>query len=148
MKGDDLYFVSKELKRLFIVNLVGNTWTSVKTIQSDSGSTFTPDQIASITGQDSPDDLMYFAEDGSGSKDIHARGRDPDTGDYKFFTIIKGYTSSETTGLTFSPDNKYMYFAHQGWSEIWQIWREDGCSFGNGIYSDVDYHEVARRSLL
>ena len=148
VKGDKLYFVTKGQKRLYIVDLAGDTWTSVDTIQSDSGSAFTPDQIARISGKDSADDILYFAEDGSGNQDIHARGRDPDTGDYKFFTIIKGYTSSETTGLTFSPDNKYMYFAHQGWSEIWQIWREDGCSFGNGIYSDVDYHEVARRSLL
>ena len=82
-------------------------------------------QVAHITGSDSPDDLLYFTEDGDGTQDIHARGTDTN-GDYKFFTIIQGYSSTETVGLTFSLDNKYMYFAHQKNSEIWQIWRDDG----------------------
>mmetsp|Transcript_21378 Transcript_21378/g.32302 ORF Transcript_21378/g.32302 Transcript_21378/m.32302 type:complete len:357 (-) Transcript_21378:518-1588(-) len=146
VKGNELYFVTKGQRRLYIVDLLSNTWTSTGTIQSDSGNTFSPDQVARITGSNSPDDLLYFAEDGSGSQDIHARGLDQN-GVYKFFTIIQGYTSTETTGLTFSPDNKYMYFAHQGNSEIWQIWREDGCSFGNGIYLDVNYHEFISRYL-
>ena len=90
---------------------------------------------------------MYFTEDGDGTQDIHARGTNTN-GDYKFFTIIQGYSSTETVGLTFSLDNKYMYFAHQKNSEIWQIWRDDGCSFGNGIYMDVNYHvTIARYSI-
>lgn len=126
VKGNRLYFVTKGQRRLYIVDLDSNTWRASETIQSDSGSEFTPDQVARITGSNSPDDILYFAEDGGGNQDIHGRGRDPADDTYKFFTIIRGYSSTETTGLTFSPDNKYMYFAHQGDSEIWQIWREDG----------------------
>jgi len=146
VKGDEMYFVTKYQKRLYIVDLAGSTWTSTATIQSDGGMTFEPDQIARITGSNSPDDLLYFAEDGSGTRDIHARGMDAN-GDFKFFTIIQGYSSTETSGLTFSPNNKYMYFAHQANSEIWQIWRDDGCTFGNGVYLDVNYHEFVSRYL-
>lgn len=134
-----MYFVTKGQRRLYIVDLDSNTWTSGPTIQDSSGNEFTPDQVARITGSNSPNDILYFAEDGSGNQDIHALGLD-EFGDKKYFTIIRGYSSTETTGLTFSPDNKYMYFAHQGNSEIWQIWREDGCSFGDGNYLDVNYH--------
>lgn len=146
VKGDELYFVTKGQKRLYIVDLTSDTWISTGTIQSDTGETFSPDQISRITRSNSPDDLLYFAEDGSGTADIHARGMDQN-GEYRFFTIIQGYSTTETSGLTFSPDNKYMYFAHQGASEIWQIWREDGCTFGNGVYLDVNYHEFVSRYL-
>lgn len=145
VKNNELYFVTKVQQRLYIVDLVGDTWTSSATIQSDDCSAFSPDQVARIAGSNSPDDLLYFTEDGGGTQDIHARGKDSNDGEYKFFTIIQGYSNTETVGLTFSLDNKYMYFGHQGNSEIWQIWREDGCSFGNGIYLDVNYHQQIAR---
>ena len=149
IKGNSMYFVSKVQARMYILDLAGNTWESIATIEDDSGTIFAGDQIARITGSDSPDDLLYFTEDSSSStQDIHARGIDQETGEYKFFTIIQGFVDSETTGLTFSPDNKYMYFAHQDNSEIWQIWREDGCSFGNGNYLDVKYHDYVGRRFL
>ena len=144
VKNNTLYFVTKSQERLYTVNLGGKNWTSSATIESDDCAAFTPYQVAHITGSDSPDDLLYFTEDGDGTQDIHARGTNTN-GDYKFFTIIQGYSSTETVGLTFSLDNKYMYFAHQKNSEIWQIWRDDGCSFGNGIYMDVNYHETIAR---
>lgn len=146
VKGNQLYFVTKGQKSLYIVDLDSNTWTETRTLQDDN-SYFSPDQIARITGSNSPEDILYFVEDGSGSQDVHARGLDPSDGEYKFYTIIQGYSSTETTGLSFSPDNKYMYFAHQSNSEIWQIWREDGCEFGNGSYIDVLYHDGQRREL-
>jgi len=139
VKNDDLYFVTKGQERLYKVDLSGDTWTSSPTGVEGNGALFTPDQVARITGSNSPNDLLYFTEDGDGTQDIHARGLD-ENGDYRYFTIVEGYSSSETVGLTFSPDNKYMYFAHQEYSEIWQIWREDGCTFGNGVYLDVKYH--------
>ena len=112
VKGNDLYFVTKNQRRLYIVDLAGSTWRSGETIQSNSGETFSPDQITRITGSNSPNDILYFTEDGSGTQDIHARGMDSE-GAYRFFTIVRGYSSSETVGLTFSLDNKMMYFAHQ-----------------------------------
>ena len=36
----------------------------------------------------------------------------------------------------------------QGNSEIWQIWRNDGCSFGDGNYLDVNYHTFDPFRLL
>lgn len=89
VKGNDLYFVTKGQRRLYIVDLAGNTWRSGETIQSTSGSTFSPDQVARITGSNSPNDILYFCEDGSGNQDIHARGLDTN-GDYVSLPLSAG----------------------------------------------------------
>ena len=41
-----------------------------------------------------------------------------------------------------------LFTFYQGQSEIWQIWREDGCSFGDGNYLDVNYHSFDPFRLL
>jgi hypothetical protein len=59
---NELYFVSKARRRLFILNLDDGTHTS----QSTQNGFFDgqPDQIKRIIGADS-DNLLYFTEDGA-----------------------------------------------------------------------------------
>lgn len=64
----------------------------------------------------------------------------------QFYTILDAYPryQSETTGLSFSPDNKHMYVALQGgWAShdgrLFDIYRLDGEPFG-GRTLDIKYH--------
>ena len=93
-----------------------------------------PDQIKIIL--DDPQGIVYFCEDGGNDCGIH--GRDSDG---RFFSIVDGPGyNTETTGLAFSPDAKYMFVSFQGDGVIWQFWREDGLPFtGN----PSTYHSTA-----
>ena len=125
-----LNFVSKVNKELFTLDLEGGTWTVSST---ESGAfDIQPDQLGRIIGDS---DVLYFTEDGGSNSDIH--GRDS-TGQY--FTIVKGNTyRTETTGLAFSPNNKFMYMAFQGNSNVYAFWRDDGLPF-NGVAAYTKYH--------
>lgn len=99
-----------------------------------------PDQIASIVGP-SGDTLLYFCEDGGEDVGVHARDT---TG--RFYTILDAYPAykSETTGLSFSPDNRHMYVALQGGGGshpgvVFDIYRLDGLPFGAKTL-DIKYH--------
>ena len=59
-----------------------------------------------------------------------------------FFTIVRGDGyATETTGLAFSPDHKFMYVAFQGNSNIYAFWRTDGLAF-NAVKADIKYHDA------
>ena len=99
-----------------------------------------PDQISAIVGS-SGGTLLYFCEDGGNDVGVHARDN---TG--KFYTILDAFPhyQSETTGLSFSPDNRHMYVSLQGGSGrhpgvIFDIYRLDGHPFG-GKTLDIKYH--------
>lgn len=126
----ELFFVSKAEKKLFVLDLATLTWTNTTTISGAFN--LQPDQLARVMNDD---EVLYFCEDGGSACDIHGR---MSTGE--FFTIVEGTDfSTETTGLTFSPDNKHMYFAMQGPSAIFDVWRTDGYPF-NGAVVDTKYH--------
>ena len=117
-----LNFVSKLNKELFTLDLAAGTWTVSSTVSGAFD--LQPDQLARIMG----DSVLYFCEDGGGNADIHARDSSG-----KYFTVVRGDGyNTETTGLAFSPDNKYMYMSFWGNSNIYSFWREDGLPF-NGI---------------
>ena len=127
-----LFFVSKVNKELFELDLANMTWE----VQSTVSGAFDrqPDQIQKIVGDT---DFLYFCEDGGSSSDIHGRNKDGE-----FFTIVRGDgQGSETTGLAFSPDNKFMYVAFQGQSNIYAFWRTDGLDFG-AVKADIKYHQA------
>mmetsp|Transcript_9972 Transcript_9972/g.12827 ORF Transcript_9972/g.12827 Transcript_9972/m.12827 type:complete len:110 (+) Transcript_9972:2-331(+) len=106
------------------------TWTSSSTLSGAFD--LQPDQLQRIIGDS---DMLYFCEDGGANADIHARD---ETGQY--FTIVRGDGySTETTGLAFSPNNKFMYIAFWGNSNIYSIWRDDGLPF-NGEVAYTKYH--------
>lgn len=52
----------------------------------------------------------------------------------------KGDTvSDETTGIEWSTDHKFMYFAERGNSDVIKVWREDGYSFKD-LHAGIVYH--------
>ena len=134
-----LNFVSKVRRRLYTVDLAAETWFSSTTVVGLFD--MTPDFINRMTdGKD-----LYFCEDDDKNTtgytyDVH--GRSGETGQY--FTVVKGDgypdTGTESTGLAFSPDNKWMYVAYYGVSAVYKIWRTDGLPFG-GTVAYTNYHQ-------
>ena len=47
--------------------------------------------------------------------------------------------SDETTGIEWSSDNMFMYFAERGLSDVIKVWREDGYSFKDQ-FAGIVYH--------
>jgi hypothetical protein len=69
--------------------------------------------------------MIYFSEDYGRTAGIHARDEDGN-----FYTILEGAEYSvETTGISFSPDGKRMYFAYQDDGWFFEVTRDDGQSF-------------------
>eukprot|EP00977_Amphora_coffeiformis_P029470 scaffold40950_cov199-Amphora_coffeaeformis.AAC.2 len=100
-----LFFVSKADRTLFELDLDALTFRRTSTVSGAFN--LQPDQLKAIV--DDPNELIYFCEDGGQGCDIH--GRD-NRGQY--FTIIRGTDyNSETSGLGFSPDAKYMFISFQ-----------------------------------
>lgn len=122
---NELYFVSKVLKTLFILNLDSDTYTSHSTRRGLFDGQ--PDQLKRLIGKPgSPGDgLLYFTEDGGRYAGIHARDTQG-----RFFTILESPEyADETTGLAFSPNGKHMYIAYQDNGILFEITREDGLPF-------------------
>jgi sugar lactone lactonase YvrE len=116
-----LFFISKEIKSMFILDLDGTTYLKTSTIHGLFDGQ--PDQVQRIVGSRSG--LLYFTEDGGEYAGVHARNVQG-----QFFTILESHEyTDETTGLAFSPDGKFMYIAYQDNGLLFQVWREDGLSF-------------------
>ncbi|CAJ1947303.1 unnamed protein product [Cylindrotheca closterium] len=130
--NNELYFTSKTLKSLFVLNLDGDTYRRFSTDRGLFDGQ--PDQMQRlIKGSNS---LLYFCEDGGKEAGIHARDRNG-----WFYTILEAAMDNrETSGLAFSPDGKHMYFSYQMRGIIFDVWREDGLPF-YGKTLDVHYHE-------
>ena len=119
--GNRLYFISKELKTMFVLDLDGGTYTSHTTRSGVFDGE--PDQLQRIVGVH--DGLLYFTEDGGKYAGVHARNR---LG--QFFTILEGSRcEDETTGLAFSPDGVHLYVAFQEKGELFDVTRDDGMPF-------------------
>ena len=124
-----LYFVSKTLFKMFILNLDTKTYTSMSTkfgsLGTGGGAFYNqPDQIIRNSGG-----YLYFTEDGGTSPGIYAL-HEPTGVKY---AIIQGYSTAlqydETAGLAFSPDGKKMYTAFQDCGCLMEFSRDDGLSF-------------------
>jgi hypothetical protein len=128
-----LYFTTKRSKSLYILDLDNFTYTRSSTVSGAFEGQ--PDQIARILSEDPTSDMLYFCEEASNDNGIHARDSEGN-----FYTIINGGTHrSETTGLSFSPDDRHMYISYQGEGLIFDITREDGYPFG-AHRLDIKYH--------
>jgi len=125
----NVYFMSKELQHLIILDLENMTWTS-----EESGVKFYGE--GSFGGQ--PDQNMfgptrkyiYFTEDGSSDPGVYARYGDDGT----YFTMFQAieddiHTDDETIGIALSPDNKRFYAGFQVTGYIFEFTREDGLAF-------------------
>ena len=135
-----LYFVSKKIKTMFVLNLDTGTYTTESTHNGLFGGE--PDQIIDISDNnyynndgvidnDENNLLLYFTEDGGRIPGVHAR--DQRTGEY--YTILEGtgYSDDETTGLAFSPNHKHLYVAFQENGILFDITRQDGLPFNAKI---------------
>ena len=102
VKGNRLYFVSKEQHELFILNLDSDTYEVESTISGVFDGS--PDQLVRLVGDG---ELLYYTEEGGRSAGIHARDNQG-----RYFTILESPVyQEETTGLAFSPDHRHMYLA-------------------------------------
>ena len=127
-----LNFVSKVRKDLITLDLAAQTWSISSTVSGQFN--LQPDQLGRILGDA---DTIYFCEDGGSDCDIHARDSNG-----QYYTIVEGTGySTETTGLAFSPDNKFMYVAFQGNSNVYSFWRLDGLPFG-AMEAGTKYHSA------
>lgn len=135
-----LFFTCKVTKLLFVLDIDNNTFNYTKI----KGLKYQPDQIKIR------DEIIYFCEDGQDSG-IYGL----DINNNKYFTLLKSNLfKSETTGLAFSPNNKFMYFSFQevlsdnqnfdkgihGPGFIVQITRLDNKEF-SGKNLDIKYHK-------
>lgn len=129
-RNSTLYFVSKKIKEMFILNLDEMTYTSEKTgslFDGQGSFNAQPDQII-------PNDIdkrrfIYFTEDSGYAPGIHARDAQ---GRYR--TLFRGipdgsYADDETVGIAFSPDRKRLYAGFQVRGVLFEITREDGSVF-------------------
>jgi Bacterial protein of unknown function (DUF839) len=143
-----LYFISKIIYSMFILNLQDMTYQNVTTMsglfdgQSDQvdivlhDSTTTsrwPKQQSYSTLRNHM--LLYFTEDTNRTAGIHGRNA---LGEY--VTILQSTVyNDETTGFAFSPNFQHFYFAYQGEGILFQISRTDQYPF-YGSTLNVKYH--------
>jgi len=121
VNGSTLYFVTKGNKKLFTLDLNGNTYRRQSTFEGLMEGE--PDMIRSILTEDSQS-LLFFTEDNGRRAGIHARNSEG-----QLMTILEGFYSPETTGLSFSPNYKFMYVCFQEDGYCFAISRTDGLSF-------------------
>ena len=130
---NQLFFVCKRIKQIFTLNLDDQTYSNQTTTHGlfDGG----PDQMQRLLND--PSGLLYFTEEGGVDAGVHAR--DPKG---NFYTIFESpvYTD-ETTGLSFSPDGRFMYVAYQVNGLLFAIWRKDGLGFHN-TQLDLKFHQA------
>lgn len=131
---NELYFVCKQIKAMFVLDLDGDTYYRQSTIAGlFDGS---PDQIQRVLGDST--DLLYFTEEGGIDAGIHARD------EYgQFYAVLESpIYIDETSGLAFSPDGRFMYLAYQNNGLLFAVWREDGLPFDEA-HLDVKVHHHA-----
>jgi hypothetical protein len=131
-----LYMTCKQRKQLFILDLDAKKYKETSTASGAFDGE--PDQVARLLGSSSGDGLLYFCEDANEVSGVH--GRDANG---KYFTILQGKRGSndgETSGLAFSPGNKFMYVSFQKEGKVFEIRRKDGQPF-HGQRLDIKYHE-------
>jgi len=122
--GGMMYVACKGMRQLFMFDLDTLTYSNHSTVSGlFDGS---PDQMKRIL-DDNPSDLLYFTEEGGVNAGVHARDENG-----RYFTILEGPDYiDETTGLAFSPDGRHLYVAYQKNGLVFDVWREDGLSFGS-----------------
>jgi len=133
IRDGTLVFTAKVDRLVFFLDLKKKTYAQYTTKCGDF--TQEPDQIAML-GK-----TLYFANDGTfpcGVYGFHKKGG--------FYKIVSSQDyNTETSGIAFSPDNKYMYVAWQS-AAVWQFWREDGYAF-NEKAADIVYQNCPEWQL-
>lgn len=125
-----LYFVSKVLHKLFILDLNAMTYTSDQTGSTHVGMgdfNAQPDQI--IENDMDKRKFIYFTEDGGTRPGVHVRDREGNY--YTMLRAVPGgvYSGDETVGIAFSPDRTKFYFGFQDFGDLIEVTRDDGEPF-------------------
>ncbi|KAK1732522.1 DUF839 domain-containing protein [Skeletonema marinoi] len=127
-----LYFVSKTIKTIFMLDLTEMTYTSERTgsnFQGQGSFNAQPDQIIKSVHDHDDRKYIYFTEEGNTAPGAHAR--DGEGTYYTLFRAIPGgrFSGDETVGIAFSPDRKRFYCGYQEEGVLFEITREDGQMF-------------------
>jgi hypothetical protein len=127
-----LYFVSKTIKTIFMLDLTDMTYTSERTGSNFHGQgsfNAQPDQIIKSVHDHDDRKYIYFTEEGNTAPGAHAR--DGEGTYYTLFRAIPGgrFSGDETVGIAFSPDRKRFYCGYQEEGVLFEITREDGQMF-------------------
>ncbi len=128
--NNTLYFVSKTIKTIFMLNMKDMTYTSERTgsnFQGQGSFNAQPDQIIKTVHDNRK--YVYFTEESGNAPGAHAR--DVDGMYYTLFRAIPGgkLKDDETVGIAFSPDRRRFYCGYQEEGVLFEITREDGQMF-------------------
>ena len=133
---NELFFVCKNIKQLFVLDLDRGTYYNRTTVSGLFDGK--PDQVKRIVGNSQ--DILYFTEEQVEISGVHARDSNG-----RFYSILEGTgIRGETSGLAFSPDAKHMYIAFQTAGKLFDVWRVDGLPF-NAKRLDVKYHTAIEK---
>lgn len=131
VSGGEMFFISKQERRMIALDLDGNSWRSTSTENGRFDGK--PDQIKRLAGDR---DLLFMTEDGGEDAGVFSRDREG-----RMFTILESpLYEEETTGLAFSPDGMHMYMAYQKNGLVFDVWRRDGLPFDARVAS-LKYHK-------
>lgn len=160
VRDDELFFISKTLKRMFILNLDSETYTVQATRQREACSMVNRIKYSKLLHRKRRCSILLktgATMQGKASMDfflhyischfltfycfplcsVHGRNNQG-----QYFTILESHTySDETTGLAFSPDGKHLYIAYQANGLLFCVTREDGLGF-NAQVLNVKYHNT------
>jgi hypothetical protein len=130
----NMYFVCKKIKQLFVLNLDTGIYSNHTTeVGLFDG---TPGQVARAEGASL--ELLYFTEDSGSDMNAGVHARDHEG---KFYTVLESEIFDDvTTGLSFSPDGRFMYIAYQSSGLLYAVWRNDGHPFHHEHLS-ISYHD-------
>jgi hypothetical protein len=133
VRGSQLYFVCKKLKMIYNLNLDMGIWERTSTVSGLFDGA--PDTLQRILSN--PTDLLFFTEEGGTDAGIHARDESS-----RFYTIMESQVyPGETSGLSMSPDGRFMYVAYQDVGKLFCLWRRDGKPFGADQLG-IKYHQA------
>lgn len=138
-----LFFVSKERRMLFILDLDKMTYT----MSSTSFGKFNgqPDQILHSIDPYSKNGMIYFTEDG-GDDAAGIYAKDHAGNRHAILTGGEGL-SNESTGFAICDKGRKMIMAFQDGGELYVISRNDGKTF-QGEIADLKYHDSIRQSVF
>jgi hypothetical protein len=132
-----LYMTCKVDKQLFILDLDKLTYEVSSTVSGAFNGE--PDQLARLLNNTNSDGILYFCEDTETKAGVHGRDRNG-----KYFSILQaeggGGNDGETSGIAFSPGNRFLYVSFQQVGKIFEVKRTDGLPF-SGQRLDIKYHD-------
>jgi len=130
-----VFFVSKEYKRLVILDLAKQAYVYSSTASGAFADQ--PDQVGMlVNGNES---ALYFCEDGGPTSGVFGRAADG-----RYFTLLEGRTDGnvdESTGLSWSPDSKTLFVTYQQGGFVYACTRDDQLPFYRTTL-DIKYHAI------